>query len=357
MRLTELTCDGFRSLTDIHFTPGAALNVIRGDNAQGKTTLLEAILYLATSKSHRTNVEQELVRRGDEGFRITGVVDREDRTITLEAAWWRRAKRFRINGVAVTKLSEILGRVNIVFFAPEDVDIVRGTASERRHFLDMELSQLNPPYLSALQHYRDVLRQRNELLKGDKPDVDLLAVLDEQAASHGHRIIRARAEFVEALSGYTTEAYGAIAGGEALGLAYDPDVSPRADLAEVLGEARDTDLRRGTTTRGPHRDDMTFVIGREPARSFGSQGQQRTASLALKFAEVSLVKDRTGGYPILMLDDVLSELDRDRSAALFAAIPEGVQCLLTTTEREHQDALFGPEAAYFTIKGGRLAEG
>ncbi|MCP4641959.1 MAG: DNA replication/repair protein RecF [bacterium] len=354
MHLTELHCDGFRSLVDMHFKPSPGINVIRGHNAQGKTSLLEAVLYLATSKSHRTAQEIELVRHEQREFHLRAVVQRPDREIELEAHWWHGVKRFRINNVAQTRVSDILGKMNVVFFSPEDVGLVRGSASLRRKFLDMELSQIHPPYLHALQQYRQIVKQRNELLRGSKPDEDLLDVWDEQLAQHGEALMAERAAFVDSLSEPCGEAYAQIAQDESMTLGYRPDVRDGTPLLDALKAARASDIRQAITTRGPHRDDLQFRIGDEGARQFASQGQQRTAALALKLAELEYVRERTGEYPVLMLDDVLSELDTNRSRRLFQAVHCGAQCLMTTTDLTSKDTLFGGDCTYYMMAGGKL---
>lgn len=354
MELTELTCDGFRCLRDIEFRPGPGINVIRGDNAQGKTSLLEAILFLTTSKSHRTNIESNLVAHGSDAFHIAGQVRRRHRDVRLEAHWWKGAKRFRVNGVAQTRVSDILGKAHVVFFSPEDVGLVRGGASHRRRFLDMELSQLSPGYLRALQEYRQVLRQRNGVLRTSGADTALLDAWDNQLVRHGAVLTEERERFLGELSGRTAQAHARIAREEALALAYVPDVRAGASLREALVAARDSDRRQGFTARGPHRDDIEFMIEGKPARHFASQGQQRTVALALKLGELELVHAMTDEYPILMLDDVLSELDEPRSRRLFDAIPQEAQCLLTTTDMAPTSPQFGAKWAEFLIRAGRL---
>jgi DNA replication and repair protein RecF len=352
MQLLRLTCAGFRCLADLDYRPAPGINVIQGDNAQGKTSLLEAVLFLTTSKSHRTTQESELVRQGEEAFRLHGEARRAQGEVVLDANWWRGAKRFRVNGVAQTRVSDILGKVNVVFFSPEDVDIVRGSATVRRRFLDMELSQLQPRYLRALQQYRQVLRQRNELVRKPRLDATLLDVWDEQLAREGEVLRSERGRFVESLTTLAAEAYQAVAPGEPLTVAYDPNV--RGPLDEALAASRDADRRNGLTTRGPHRDDLAIRIAGRPARQYGSQGQQRTAALALKLAELELIRREAGEYPILMLDDVLSELDENRSRRLFEALNPDVQCLITTTELTVREGLFGAGSARVQLREGRL---
>jgi DNA replication and repair protein RecF len=352
MWLTELTCRRFRCLGEIDFTPGPGLNIIHGDNAQGKTSLLEALLYVCTARSHRTQAEGELVQHGEDGFSVAAKAERSDRAVSLEANYWQKAKRFKINGVAQARVSDILGRVNTVFFSPEDVSLIKGSATGRRRFLDMEISQINGRYLSALQQYRQILKQRNSLLKHPNPDPAMLDVWDAQLIPHGETLMVERDAFVSALAVQATEAYGRIAADEAMVLAYAPDLAQPTDFESVLRQSRETDLRRRQTTRGPHRDDMSVTVSGKSARVFGSQGQQKSAALALKLAEIELINDQTGEYPVLMLDEVLAELDAHRAQHLFESLEDKVQCLVTTTERELADKIGGrPYRRYEMIRG------
>jgi DNA replication and repair protein RecF len=357
MRLCQVSIDGFRLLRDVKLVPGPGVNVISGGNAQGKTSVLEAILYCVTARSHRTQNDRELVRHGEEGFRLRLEVERRDRSVLLEAYAWQGARRFKVQGVAQTRTSDLLGQAHVVFFSPEDVEIVRGTAAVRRRFLDMALSQLLPTYLHALQQYRLILRQRNELLRSRQPDEAQLEAWDAPLVQHAAVIIRERRAFLEELAGGAEAAYARIAPTEALRMAYEPSAASGEDLARLLVKNRGADLRNGVTGRGPHRDDFALGVGETAARTFGSQGQQRTAALAVKLAEVGLVHARTGEYPVLMLDDVLSELDADRSRRLFEALDDSVQCLLTTTDLTLGQEVFGARAAHFRVEGGRVVDG
>jgi DNA replication and repair protein RecF len=328
MRLVELKCESFRSLSRIDFRPQPGINVIRGYNAQGKTTVLEALFFLATSRSHRTTVEKDLVQEGKEGFHARALVQRHDRPVMLEANWWQGVKRFKVNGVPQTRMSDILGKISVVMSSPEDVVLVKGSGSQRRQFLDMALSQVLPRYLNALQQYRQVLRQRNQLLRNPHAEAALLDVWDEQLATHGAVLIEERTKYVEQLDKLARVAYAQIANEERLELKYHPDVSNPALLGAVLRQVRNSDLQRGTTQRGPHRDDLEFIVAGRPARSFASQGQQRTAALSVKLADVELIQARTGDFPLLLLDEVLSELDEKRAGRLFTHLQKGVQCFI-----------------------------
>ena len=241
-----------------------------------------------------------------------------------------------------------------VLFSPEDINLIKGAGAGRRRFLDMELSQVSPPYLHALQRYRQALRQRNELLRTDAPAPELIAPWDQQLSSHAQTIVRERNLFIDQLARHAAQAYAQITGGELLALRYVPDVPPGAPLADVLLKHRQADIRRQNTSHGPHRDDLEIDIASRPARNFASQGQQKTAALALKLAELNLIRERTAEFPILMLDEVLSELDAVRSRLLFNAIPPEVQCILTTATVTRPELLFGPHATLYGIEGGKL---
>jgi len=354
MRLTSHEARGFRCLDAIRFDPQPGLNLLRGKNAQGKTSVLESILFAATSKSHRTNQERGLLQHDTESFHLRSRVKRADRELQLEANWYRGQKRFKVNGVSQQRMSDILGQLNVVLFSPEDVEIVKGGAAVRRKFLDMELSQVDVRYLQALQNYRTVLRQRNELLRRPRPDRDLLRAWEPQLLEAGRTVMLERTRFVEELAGIAATMHAAIGEGEALQVRYEPDVRRPDGLEEALDKHFERDVRRQQTTRGPHRDDIGLYVRDKPAREYGSQGQQKTAALALRLSVVELVRQRAGEYPVLMLDEVLAELDSERSRSLFEALPDEVQCIATTTQLTGAPAGYGGELAGFRIEGGRL---
>lgn len=356
MRIIHHEVKAFRCVAHAEFSPGPGLNLIRGNNAQGKTSILESILYLATSKSHRTANERELLKEGEASFHLKGKALRGERETLIEANWWKGQKRFRVNGVAQPRMSDILGVLNVVLFSPEDVELVKGGASARRLFLDMEISQIEPQYLHALQQYRIALRQRNESLRFTQPDRDLIAVWDAQLAQRGLALREYRAAFVEQLNEAAAARHAEIAGGEALTLRYAPDIGPGEDYESVLRKTLPSDLKRQQTTRGVHRDDIEISVRSQAARAFGSQGQQKTAALSIRLAELELVRQRAGEYPVLMLDEVLAELDAHRSRQLFAAIPGEVQCIATTTQLSGAPAGHEGDAASFRMEGGSLAK-
>ncbi|MBI2422634.1 MAG: DNA replication/repair protein RecF [Candidatus Hydrogenedentes bacterium] len=354
MQLTQFSCRHFRCLPGLAFAPEPGINLLYGDNAQGKTSILEAILYCTTSRSHRTTTESDLRQQGEEGFRVALHAIAQGQPIQLEANWWHNQKRFKVNGIPQTRISDILGRIRVVFFAPEDVDLVKGSGSHRRRFLDMELAQLSPAYLLALQQYKKVLRQRNETVRDKRPDPILLDVFDEQLVQYGAILMAERRAFVTQLSAFAQNAYALVAGGELFSVHYLPSITPDQDFAETLKQNRERDIRRGQTLLGPHRDDLELTVDAKPARSFGSQGQQKTAALALKLAEVELIHHRYQEYPVLLLDEALAELDPHRARRLFDMLATQVQCLITTTERAPNPAMEEHPLTRFHVVRGHI---
>ena len=354
MHLTSLHTRCFRGLSETLFEPGAGVNIIYGANAQGKTSVLETVLYAATTRSHRTTADAELAHHGGNEFHITIHAVAKDCPVSIEAHWWKGAKRFKMNGLAQPRLSDILGRICVTFFSPEDIALVKGAASNRRLFLDMELSQLDPPYLRALQQYRQALRQRNELLRKHNCDADMLAVWESQLAAHGKELIDKRTAAVQELSEIATELYARLIENEPLTLAYQPDIDDANGIAEMLHKTRTADLQRRNTGRGPHRDEVEIQISGKSARSYGSQGQQKSAALILKLAEVEFMRRRLGEYPVVLLDEAPAELDTDRTKRLFTAVPENAQAIITTAQPIEQLPLSRNSATIFHIDRGHL---
>ncbi len=354
MRLTRLQCSQFRGLKDTDFVPGPGLTILSGSNAQGKTSVLEAILYAATTRSHRTSSDDELARYGTSEFHIKVEATGNNTPVIIDAHWWRYAKRFKVNGIPQTRLSDVLGKICTVFFAPEDIALVKGAAAGRRLFLDLELSQLTPPYLRALQQYRLALRQRNELLRRQCADPELLEPWENQLAIYGKTLIEKRDACVRALSDIAAPLYGRIVEEEPLELLYRPDIADPDAVKDVLRESRNSDLQRKNTGRGPHRDDLEIRIDGKDARTYASQGQQKSAALILKLAEVEFMLHHLGEYPVVLLDEALAELDANRAVRLFSAIPTEAQAIITTAHPEQLPKLSPQDIHHYYIEGGRL---
>ncbi len=316
----------------VSFDPGT--NLIYGNNAQGKTNLLEAVFECATARSHRGSKDREVIRFGREEGHIRLQAEKNGRPVRIDLHLRKnKPKGAAIDGVPVQKVSELFGVLQVVFFSPEDLKIIKNSPQERRRFIDEELCQLDRVYTSRLISYNKALLQRNNLLKDPKNDSEfrlLLDVLDEQLVTYGKDVMEERKAFIREMDELTAGIHQELTGGkERLHLIYAPSVSPE-QMEEKLFLARDMDIRLGSTSVGPHRDDMEFELDGIDARKFGSQGQQRTAALSLKMAEIELVRQKTNDTPILLLDDVLSELDSERQERLLRSI-KGVQTFLTCT--------------------------
>jgi len=365
--LAALSLHDFRSYSDItlSFVPG--LNVLFGDNAQGKTNLLEAIYFLATGRSHRTSRDQELIRENRPSLFAKAAVIRQTGELSLEVSLGHDArKQLKLNGIPERKITRLVGRLATVFFSPDDLNRLKGAPAGRRRFLDVELSQISEAYLHYLMTYNRVLTQRNTLLKGEIVDVSLLEVYDEQLLAAGAQLITRRATAIAHLAPLAAEYHRMFAEGkEALRLEYQSqgaEVAQTPDVREVterlwsqMQQRRREEIRRQMTLVGPHRDDVGFWINERDARLYGSQGQQRTAVLALKLAELQFMAAELGENPILLLDDVASELDPNRRHYLLNAVQSGVQTFITCTDLDDLTVrAWPPEHRLFRVRLGSV---
>jgi len=344
--LASLQLDAFRNYNSlsVQFSPG--LNVLYGDNAQGKTNLLEAIHFLATGRSHRTSRDQDLIMEGRPALRARAEVVRKTGSIEVELNYGLETrKQLKINGVPERKIARLVGSLAVVFFSPDDLQLLKGPPSGRRRFLDLELSQISQNYLHHLMTYNRLVNQRNTLLKQPTVDAHLLAVYDDQLVETAAQLIVRRAEAVRRLSPLAAHFHALLSDGrEDLRLAYQSqgvDEEGQADLDSVaarlrraLASLQGEERRRQVTLVGPHRDDIAIWVAGRDARLYASQGQQRTAVLALKLAELQFMTEEIGEAPVLLLDDVASELDPNRRNYLLAAVQEGVQSFITCTDLE-----------------------
>lgn len=334
MIIESIELKNYRNYEKLHMDFSSGTNILYGNNAQGKTNVLEAVYVCSTTKSHRGSKDKEMIRFDEEEAHIKLNVRKSNVPYRIDMHLKKnKPKGIAINKIPIKKASELFGIVNVVFFSPEDLNIIKNGPSERRRFLDLELCQLDKLYIHSLVQYNRVLLQRNKLLKelNFRPEYkETLEVWDVQLLMYGKEIIRCREDFVGKLNGMVRKTHNQISGGrEALVLAYEPNVSV-SQFAEKLCFNREMDIRLGTTTTGPHRDDISFLVDGIDIRKFGSQGQQRTAALSLKLSEIELVKQLVRDYPVLLLDDVLSELDGGRQEQLLAGIKD-IQTMITCT--------------------------
>ncbi|MEA2687756.1 MAG: replication and repair protein RecF [Candidatus Eremiobacteraeota bacterium] len=335
MKIERIRLSDFRNYEALDFTPASGLNLLIGPNAQGKSNLLEALAMLATGKSFRAHRESELIRTGTERAEIGGEARAAAGAIRLRCTLARTPagtrKSFEVNGGSVG-FARFLGRTRVVTFVPADLQLVSGGPTLRRSFLNGALAQLSPVYYRDLALYQKVVQQKSALLRGAiAPDRDLLLAYNDELVRPASALINARRAFVDELAAATAAIYARWRGTrEKLGVTYAPN--PEGDVGEALASGVETEVRRRTTLVGPHRDDLRLLVDGKPLAAFGSQGQQRTAVLALKVAEYDVMRARTGHAPILLLDDVLSELDAERAGGFLGAVEGFEQAFLTTTE-------------------------
>lgn len=337
MIIKSIELSNFRNYEnlEIHFDHGT--NILYGDNAQGKTNILEAAYFSGTTKSHKGSKDKEVIRFECEEAHIRTVVEKNEKEYQIDMHLKTRgSKGVAINKIPIKKASELFGILNIVFFSPEDLNIIKNGPAERRRFLDSELCQLDKLYLSDLTKYNKILNQRNKLLKDIyyRPDlIETLPVWDAQLLETGKRIIQRRKIFIEELNDIIGQIHSNISGGkENLILKYEPNIDDIFFEDELL-KAKQKDLKLCQTTVGPHRDDMLFSVNDIDIRKYGSQGQQRTSALSLKLAEIEIVKKSIHNTPVLLLDDVLSELDSNRQNYLLNSISD-IQTIITCTGLE-----------------------
>lgn len=334
MIIKSLELMNFRNyeFLDLKFCEGT--NILYGDNAQGKTNVLEAIYLSATTKSHKGSKDRDIVSFNKEESHIRTYLDKEGIEYKVDMHLRKsKSKGIAVDGQKIKKAADLLGLLNVVFFSPEDLSIIKNGPSERRRFVDMELCQLDNFYLYNLNHYNKIVNQRNKLLKDMyfNPQLkETLNIWDSQLVSFGSKIIERRRIFTEQLNEIIYEIHKKLSGGkEELVIKYEPDVEIE-DFESRMKSSQEKDIKSKQTSVGPHRDDFCFMVGNIDIRKFGSQGQQRTAALSLKLSEIELVKKIAKDTPVLLLDDVLSELDSSRQNYLLSSIGN-IQTIITCT--------------------------
>ena len=360
MYIKEIELNNFRNYKEQKVSFSRNVNIFIGKNAQGKTNLLEGIYLNAFGKSFKNVKDKEMIRFGEEYCKIKTISENEEGENTTEIAIRNDGRKgIKKDGVKIKRASELLDRIYIIIFSPEDLRIVKDEPEKRRKFINRELCQIRAGYLYDLNEYNRVLKQRNVYLKEKNIDEDMLDIWDRQLAACGTRIIRKRKQFIERIDEISRNIhYGITDGKERLALKYESNVPASAnteeDFYEILIATREDDIRNGTTGRGPHRDDFSINADAIDLRRFGSQGQQRTAALSLKLSEIKIIEEEKGEKPVLLLDDVLSELDNDRQVMLINSLGEN-QMFITTTEIIESVAEKLPKGKYFKIVEGQVA--
>ncbi len=333
----KLELTNFRNYKELSLELSENVNILYGNNAQGKTNILEAIYLCSTTKSHKGSKDKDMIRIGEEGSHLRMYLKKNDLNHKIDMQLRKMGKKsVAVDGLPIKRAADLYGLTNVILFSPEDLSMIKNGPAERRRFMDAELCQLNKLYLQYLSKYNKLIDQRNDLLKqiSFRPDLkDTLEVWDEQLIESGSYIISERKKFIDDINDLVNEIHNKISGGsESLTVIYEPNTEV-PDYRKKMNLSLDKDLYQKTTCTGPHRDDISFFTADQNIKLFGSQGQQRTAALSLKLAEIELVKRKIGENPILLLDDVLSELDRNRQQALLNFI-DGIQTVITCTGLE-----------------------
>jgi len=368
MKLTNLQLQNFRNYESVQLEFTDGVHVFIGENAQGKTNLMESIYALAMTKSHRTTNDKELIGWNKEFATIKGTVEKTATKTNLELQFSKKGKIAKVNYLEQKRLSSYLGNLNVILFAPENLTLVKGSPQNRRKFVDMELGQMSSLYLYDLVEYNRVLKQRNTYLKQlaikkKQPD-EYLEVLSEMLSELASKIVFHRLDFMKQLEALAIPIHDQLSlGREKFSVSYQATI-PLEDgltpeqMKEIYmnqfkkNQTREAD--QATTLIGPHRDDLIFYLNEIPVQTYGSQGQQRSTVLSLKLAEIELMKLSTGEYPLLLLDDVLSELDDDRQTHLIKAIENKVQTFITTTSLDGIKQQFINEPVVIPIEKGTI---
>ncbi|WP_042220859.1 DNA replication/repair protein RecF [Oceanobacillus manasiensis] len=345
MHIEQLYLRNFRNYDSLEMEFNNKINVIIGENAQGKTNLMEAIYLLAFTKSHRTPREKELIQWEKEYAKIEGRITKRNQNFPLEIILSAKGKKAKLNRLEQKRLSDYIGALNVVMFAPEDLTLVKGAPQIRRRFIDMELGQIQPRYIYHLGQYQKILKQRNHLLKqlqrGKSQDRTMLQVITDQLVEHAATLLERRFVFLDLLRKWASPIHHGISRElERLEIKYSPTIEVSEDdnkgkiesiYLNKFHQIQEKEIERGTSLIGPHRDDLLFYVNGKDVQTYGSQGQQRTTALSVKLAEIELIYNEVGEYPILLLDDVLSELDDYRQSHLLHTIQGKVQTFVSTT--------------------------
>jgi DNA replication and repair protein RecF len=359
MHIKKLILKNFRNYCDEQFEFTQGLNVLYGKNAQGKTNCAEAVFYLCTGTSPRARRDKQMIREGSNVASICAECEGRYGSVNISADIYENGREVRVNSNKITKNADLIGNVFAVFFSPQELRLIQDGPDERRRFLNISISQLSKNYYTALLRYNKILEQRNNLLKNRDISLvyDTLPVWDEQLTKYAAVIAKSRADYIKKLSPLASAAHSFLTdGAESLDLS--PDKKYKGEEEEIakklfaeLSNNYDRDIRLGFTASGPHRDDIDIDIDGKDAKTFASQGQTRTAALSIKLAEVEIFKEECGEYPILILDDVMSELDLPRRKKLVEKTG-GLQTILTCTHAER--VLYGKQTNKIKIEGGAI---
>ena len=366
MIIRKLELKNFRNYLDLNISFDEGINLILGNNAQGKTNLIEALYITSMGKSFRTKNDRELINFNENNAFIKVIAEKEDFDVEIEVELEKKAsnssiKRIKKDRKTLSKTSELIKNILIVVFSPEDLKLIKDEPEKRRRFLDREMCQISPLYYDNYSNYKRVLRQRNILLRENNINLELLDVWDEQLINYGSMMIQMRNDFIKKLCKISQNIHSGITNKEEnIEILYEPNVNLKENLDEQRNEFRDSIIRRRerdietrTTSVGPHRDDLGFYVNGIDMRNFGSQGQQRTCALSLKLAELALIKEETEEEAILLLDDVMSELDYKRQEYLIKTLSKN-QLFITATDMDKNVLSKIENASIYSVMNGKV---
>ena len=353
MWISNIKIKNFRNYTDEKIELNKNINVFYGENAQGKTNIIEAIYLTAMGKSYRTKKESEMINFNSQNSLIEVEYFKSDRDGKVKIELGNK-KNIYLNGIRLKKLSELLGNIHLVIFTPDDIGILKGSPQNRRRFLDIMISQLRPNYMHILNSYLKTIEQRNKYLrqiKEERKDENLLDIWDEKLAEYAIKICEYRQEFIEKITNKIEKIHNNITNEkEKIEIKYITECSNKENYLKLLKERRKLDIIKGFTTKGVHRDDFVIYINKKEINIYGSQGQNRTAMLSLKLSELQVIKDEIGEYPILLLDDFMSELDSTRRKNFLENIKD-TQVIITGTEKLDIENL---EYLEYNVSNGKI---
>lgn len=368
MILTKLDLTNFRNYSKLHLKLSPNINIFVGNNAQGKTNILESIYVLAITKSHRLGIENNLVKNGKEVAKIKGSVKDGRMIKDLEVDFLKNKKKVLLNQNEIRRISSYITNLNVIIFTPDDLDIIKGSPFTRRNLLNIEISQISQFYIQFLNEYNKILKNRNDYLKtlyvNSIADTNYLNILTEQLIDRAVQIYILRKNFMDAINEQISNIYYHITGIQELHVKYETNVELhnfsadeiRLQLKKQFQRHLKREMTQGMTLYGPHRDDFSFYLGDENLKFFGSQGQQRIAVIAFKLAEIGIFRNETGTAPILLLDDIFSEIDRKKKNRLLKYIEKDIQTIITTTDlRDIQKKILN-DAKIFEVRGGIVTE-
>ena len=356
MYFKSIELKSFRNYKEekVEFDP--KLNLILGDNAQGKTNLLEGLFIMGIGKSFKTNNDKEMIKYGFESCRVSSVVVNKDgEEKNIEIVYNNSGKVIKVDGIKLLRNADLLENVYVVVFSPEDLRIVKDGPEMRRRFLDRELCQIKPVYYSDLGSYKKILKQRNTLLRDQVKDKNLVEVFDESLSEYAVRVVEERKKFISRIKEICKGIHSGISNGkEELDIVYQTETKSKAYMKDMLAKELEKDYQRGFTGFGPHKDYLSIKVNNRDIRIYGSQGQQRTAALSLKLAEIELIKQETGENAVLLLDDVLSELDRARQRYLIETMKD-VQIFVSATGIDEELKNMLPDGNVYYVDNGKIS--